>query len=68
MLADTENVCMGAPEEVISRRTTARTGRRYWKKISRNGRHVIRHMARNVSRRNEASCLEAGGWHSESFT
>ena len=32
--ADTENVCVGAPEEVFGQKTTARTGRRLKKKIS----------------------------------
>jgi hypothetical protein len=66
--AGTGNVCMGAPEEVFGQRTTARTEKRLRKKISRAGRRVIRHVARNVSRIYGASCLEAGGWHFESFT
>jgi len=66
--ADTENVCMGAPEEVFGQRTTVRTGKRLRKKISRTGRHVIRYVATNVSRRCGASYLEAEGWLLKSFT
>jgi hypothetical protein len=56
--AETENVCMGAPEEVFGQRTTARIDKRLRKEISRTGRHVIRYVARNVSRRCNASYLE----------
>jgi len=66
--ADTENVCMGAPEEVFGQRTTARTGKRLRKKIPRTGRHAIRYVATNVSRRCGVSYLEAGGWPLNSFT
>jgi uncharacterized radical SAM superfamily protein len=48
------------PEEVFGQMTTAKTERRYWKKISRTGRHVFRHVARNVSRRCHTSYLEGG--------
>jgi len=65
--AETANVCMGASEEVFGQMTTFRTEKRLRKKISRTGRHVIRYVARNVSRRCDASYLEAGGWHLESF-
>jgi hypothetical protein len=66
--AETVNVCMGAPDEVFGQRTTERTEKRLRKKISRTGRRVIHYVARNVSTKCDASYLEAGGWHFESFT
>lgn len=68
MLAETENVCMGTPDEVFGQRTIARTEKRLRKKICRTGGRVIRYVARNISTRCGASYLEAGGWHFQSFT